>query len=116
MSPLRQKSATPEAQQHPLAPQFITALPDEICLQQDEKLHLNVQLEANPPAQIHWILDGRSLAEVLAESDFRLLADRNQSELVVEGGVKEGCYTVEASNAHGMASSSANVGMNFLDF
>jgi hypothetical protein len=48
--------------------------------------------------------------EELAEGDFRLLTDRNQSELIVEGaGIREGIYTAEATNAHGSVKTSTNV-------
>jgi hypothetical protein len=109
---LRQKSATPEMQQSPMAPTFLNPLPSEIRLVPgQQKLSLSVQLEANPPAQIHWMLDGRKLADELGKGDFRLLTDRNHSELILEGGgaIRQGHYVVEASNAHGTVQSGTMV-------
>ena len=75
----------------------------------DQKLLLEIQVEANPPADIHWLLDGGDLAQQLARVDYRVLSDRNQSKLIVEPPVPEGLYSVEASNAHGTVKSGTNV-------
>lgn len=84
----------------PKKPVFLNSLPQEIVLSSKEKLVLSADVEALPQAEIKWNFNG---FEIKSSKTTSVLNERNHSTLVILPPVREGDYTVSATNDIGMA-------------
>uniref|UniRef100_A0A0N5AEP3 Ig-like domain-containing protein n=1 Tax=Syphacia muris TaxID=451379 RepID=A0A0N5AEP3_9BILA len=83
----------------PQKPSFRNSIPRDISLSSNEKLIINVDVDAVPQAEIKWNLNG---FELKSSETVSIHNERNHSALVIMPPVKEGTYTVSAVNEFGI--------------
>ncbi|ETN77063.1 immunoglobulin I-set domain protein [Necator americanus] len=80
------------------APKFVTILPAQISINTNEKIVIIVEVEAIPAAEFKWDVNG---FELKPSKKVTILNEPNRSTLMIQPPVKQGKYSVTASNEKG---------------
>lgn len=96
----------------PIAPRFITKLPEMFEVNSDDIIQFEVQVEANPEAAFQWFINGFELKQSSNVTIDNSVT--NRSAVMLQPGAKTGEYKVIARNSYGYSISITTVHVNVV--